>query len=185
MNKNPSRRDFLKTASAATLAALSAGAPKHHGANKFIPKIAPTADTVIILWMAGGMSHTETFDPKKYAPYEKGMDPKSVLSTFPTIDTKVDNIKFSQGLQRMAAVMDRGTLIRTYTAADLGFILHSRHQYQWHTGYAPPQTVACPHIGAVIARTLGPRNDAMPSFFNIGQRFDVGEREELKAFHTA
>jgi Protein of unknown function (DUF1501) len=81
--------------------------------------------------------------------------------------------------------MDRGTLIRTYTGADLGFILHSRHQYHWHTGYAPPQTVAAPHLGAVIARTLGPRNAAMPAFINIGQRFDVGEGEELKAFHTA
>ena len=79
-----------------------------------------------------------------------------MLSTFPSIDTAVDDIKFSQGLEKMAAVMDRGTLIRSYTAGDLGFILHSRHQFQWHTGYAPPQTVAAPHIGAVIARTLGP-----------------------------
>jgi hypothetical protein len=81
--------------------------------------------------------------------------------------------------------MDRATLIRSYTAGDLGFILHSRHQYQWHTGYAPPQTVAAPHIGSVIARTLGPRNPAVPAFIDIGQRFDLGEGEELKAFHTA
>jgi hypothetical protein len=81
--------------------------------------------------------------------------------------------------------MDRGTLIRSYISGDLGFILHSRHQYQWHTGYAPPQTVAAPHIGAVIARTLGPRDPAMPAFIDIGQRFDVGEGEELKAFHQA
>ena len=54
-----------------------------------------------------------------------------------------------------------------------------------HTGYAPPQTVACPHLGAVMARTLGPRNPAVPPFINIGQRFDVGESEELKAFTTA
>jgi hypothetical protein len=81
--------------------------------------------------------------------------------------------------------MDRGTLIRTYTGPDLGFILHSRHQFYWHTGYAPPQTVACPHIGSFIARTLGPRNPAVPAFINIGQRFDVGEGEELKAFTTA
>ena len=80
-----------------------------------------------------------------------------MLSTFPAIDTAVDNIKFSQGLENLAAVMDRGTLIRSYTAGDLGFILHSRHQYHWHTGYAPPQTVAAPHLGAIISRTLGPR----------------------------
>jgi hypothetical protein len=97
----------------------------------------------------------------------------------------VDGVKFSQGLEKLAKVMDRATLIRSYTAGDLGFILHSRHQFQWHTGYAPPQSVAAPHIGAVMARTLGPLNPAVPAFINIGQRFDVGEGEEVKAFTTA
>ncbi|MDB6171184.1 MAG: hypothetical protein JWL59_495 [Chthoniobacteraceae bacterium] len=179
-----SRRDFLKNASAATLSALLAGAPRMF-AGEPLPKITPTADTVIVLWMAGGMAHTETFDPKRYAPFEKGMDPNRVLSTFPSIDTSVDQIKFSQGLEKMAAIMDRGTLLRTSIAADLGFILHSRHQFNWHTGYIPPQSVAAPHIGAVMARTLGPRNDAIPAFINIGQRLDLGESEELKAFTTA
>ena len=180
------RREFLKTASAATLAALAAPAPRiAAGASEPAEKLTATADTVIVLWMAGGMAHTETFDPKRYAPFEKGMDSKGVLSTFPAIDTAVDGIKFSQGLEKLASVMDRGTLIRSFTAADLGFILHSRHQFHWHTGYVPPQTVAAPHLGAVIARTLGPLNEAVPPFINIGQRFDLGEGEELKAFTTA
>src|SRR3989440_2307109 len=178
------RRVFLKTASAATLSALAAGFPREVFAEPE-EKIKPTADTVIILWMAGGMAHTETFDPKKYTAFEKGLASSKVLSTFPSIDTVVDNIKLTQGLENIAAVMDRATLIRSYTAGDLGFILHSRHQYQWHTGYAPPQTVAAPHIGSVIARTLGPREPAVPAFIDIGQRFDLGEGEELKAFHTA
>jgi len=187
MNTNWSRRDFLKTASAATLSALAANYPRQIlAADATQPKINPTADTVIVLWMAGGMAHTETFDPKRYNPFEKGMDPNLVLSTFPSIDTVVDNVKISQGLENIAKVMDRATLIRSYKAGDLGFILHSRHQYQWHTGYAPPQTVATPHIGAVVSRTLGPRNDAMPAFIDIGQRIGVGgEDEELKAFRTA
>ena len=179
-----SRRDFLKTASAATLGALAAGAPRAVLAAAATPPKA-SADTLIVLWMGGGMAHTETFDPKRYTPFEKGVEAKSVLSTFPAIDTAVDGIKFSQGLERMARIVDRGTLIRTYTAGDLGFILHSRHQFQWHTGYPPPQTVACPHLGAVIARTRGPHNPVVPAFINIGQRFDVGEGEELKAFTTA
>src|SRR3546814_15532355 len=71
------RRDFLKTGSAATLAALAAGAPMASmlsGCSLTGSKIKPTADTVILLWMAGGMAHTETFDPKHYEPYKKGMD---------------------------------------------------------------------------------------------------------------
>jgi hypothetical protein len=180
-----SRRDFLKTASAATLGALAAGAPRQLLADAPLEKFKPTADRLIVLWMGGGMAHTETFDPKRYTPFEKGLKPEQVLSTFPAIDTAVDHIKFTQGLEQLARVMDRGTLIRTYQAGDLGFILHSRHQYHWHTGYAPPQTVAAPHLGAVIARTLGPLNPAVPPFINIGQRFDVGESEEIKAFTTA
>src|SRR5690606_32923520 len=69
---------------------------------------------------------------------------------------------------------------------DLGSILHSRHQYHWHTGYVPPQTVAAPHLGSWMARVLGPNNEVMPPFINIGQRLEgVGEKEELKAFTTA
>jgi hypothetical protein len=179
------RREFLKTASAATMSALAAGYPRALVAGENGDKPEATADTLILLWMAGGMAHTETFDPKRYTPFERGMSPAGLFSSFPTIDTAVDNIKFTAGLEQLASVMDRGALIRSYTAGDLGFILHSRHQYQWHTGYAPPQTVAAPHLGAVIARTLGPLNPVVPAFINIGQRFDVGEGEELKAFHTA
>ena len=178
------RRDFIKTASTATLSALAAGFPRALRAEPE-PKITPTADTVIVLWMAGGMASTETFDPKRYTEFAPGLKPDQVLSTFPAIDTVVDDIKLTAGLDNLARVMDRATLIRSYTAGDLGFILHSRHQYQWHTGYAPPQTVAAPHIGSVIARTLGPREPAMPAFIDIGQRFDVTEGEEMKAFHTA
>jgi hypothetical protein len=82
--------------------------------------------------------------------------------------------------------MDRATLIRSHVLPDLGHILHSRHQYHWHTGYVPPQTVACPHLGAWMARVLGPRNPVMPPFINIGQRLEgIGENEEIKAFTTA
>ncbi|MHC5027387.1 MAG: DUF1501 domain-containing protein [Planctomycetota bacterium] len=145
-----------------------------------------TADSIILLWMAGGMASTETFDPKRYAPFEAGLPAEAILSTFPAIDTSVDGLRITAGLENIAQVMDRGSLIRSHVVADLGHILHSRHQYHWHTGYVPPQTVAAPHIGAWMSRLLGPRNPAIPAFIDIGQRLDgVGEQEELKAFHTA
>src|ERR1043165_130627 len=111
------RRDFLKTASAATLSALAASYPRSLlAAEEPLIKSKATADTVIVLWMGGGMAHTETFDPKRYTPFEKGIAPSKVDSTFPTIDTAVDPIKITEGLEKMAAVMDRGSLIRSYTA---------------------------------------------------------------------
>src|SRR3954449_2795853 len=174
------RRGFLTAG--ATLAALAGREPQ------LVRAEAPpaTADAVIVLWMAGGMAQTETFDPKRYTPFAPGVRVEQVLSTFPQIDTAVDNIKFTQGLEQIASVIDRGTVIRTFNAADLGFILHSRHQYHWHTGYIPPQPMAMPDIGAVISRTLGPKNPDMPAFIAIGQTVEgAGEIGTLKAFHTA
>ncbi len=177
------RRDFLKKLSAASIAALMARAPRASAETIIQPKA--TADACILLWMGGGMAAPETFDPKAYQPFVKGAPVSKMLSTFPAIDTSVDNIKICQGLEKIAKVMDRATLIRSAVQPDLGTILHSRHQYHWHTGYVPPQTVAAPHIGAWMAKVLGPRNPVMPAFINIGQRLEgVGESEELKAFTT-
>ncbi len=185
MNQGWNRREFLQKTGAATLAAFAAGMPVSMVSSCSKPKLTSTADTVILLWMAGGMAHTDTFDPKKYTPFEKGMEANDVLSTFPSQPTSLDGVSFSDGLENIGSVMHLGTLIRSYVAADLGHILHSRHQYHWHTCYEPPQTVAAPHIGAWIAKELGPKNPVIPAFINIGQRFTVGEAEELKAFHTA
>lgn len=179
-----SRRGFMGMGvnAAGMLAALCGGAPQISRAGERDA----TADSLIVLWMAGGMAQTETFDPKRYTPFEPGVAAEKVLSTFPAIDTVVDDIKISQGLERMATVMDRGAIIRTFQAADLGFILHSRHQFHWHTGYVPPQSMAVPHIGAVIAKLLGPKVDTVPPFISIGQNLEIGaEAAALKSFHTA
>jgi hypothetical protein len=177
------RRDFLKKLAAASTAALAGGAPRLGAEVLVQPKA--TADSCILLWMAGGMAAPDTWDPKRHLPFKPGTKVADILSTFPAIDTAVDNIKICQGLENIAKVMDRASLIRSHVVADLGSILHSRHQYHWHTGYIPPQTVAAPHIGAWMSKMLGPRNPVMPAFINIGQRLEgVGESEEVKAFTT-
>jgi Protein of unknown function (DUF1501)/TAT (twin-arginine translocation) pathway signal sequence len=175
-----SRRDFLKAGGAAGAAALLAS---HLRAEP--KKLEATADCLVVLWMAGGQAATETWDLKKYTPFERGMEAKAVYSTFKSIPTSVDGLRISEALPNVAQVMDRGTLIKTFKAGDLGFILHSRHQYHWHTGYVPPQPVAAPHIGAVISRTLGPRHPDVPAFIDVGQRSAGGEDFEVKAFQTA
>lgn len=179
------RRHFLRALSGSAAATMLGGAPRAMADEKKMKHPTATADSCILLWMAGGMAAAETFDPKSYLPFEVGTPVEKIISTFPAINTAVDNIKICQGLENIAGVMDRATLIRSHVQADLGSILHSRHQYHWHTGYVPPQTVAAPHIGAWMAKVLGGRNDVMPPFINIGQRLEgVGESEELKAFTT-
>jgi len=181
------RRDYLRSLAAAATTTLALPEPRARasGAEKLVHPAAK-ADSVIVLWMAGGMAAPDTFDPKKHKPFEPGLAVADVISTFPSIPTAIDGVRICDGLPEIAGVLDRATLIRSHVQPDLGSILHSRHQYHWHTGYVPPQTVACPHIGAWLARVLGPRNPVMPAFINIGQRLEgVGENEEIKAFTTA
>lgn len=177
------RRQFIKALSASSLAAMMSSAPRALG--EIVANPMPKADCCIVLWMAGGMASPETFDPKAYLPFTKGLPVEKILSTFPAIPTAVDGLEISEGLDEIAKIMDRATIIRSHTQPDLGTILHSRHQYHWHTGYVPPQTVAAPHIGAWMGKVLGPRHPVMPPFINIGQRLEGhGESEELKAFTT-
>src|SRR6476660_1077077 len=88
-----SRRGFMGTTAAATLAALAGGEPGMLKGAEPAPKA--TADSLIVLWMAGGMAQTETWDPKRYTPFAPGVRTERVLSTFPSIDTVVDHIKIS------------------------------------------------------------------------------------------
>ena len=98
-----SRREYLQAMTAAGLATIAAGEPRLPAAEP-VQHPKPTADTVILLWMAGGMAAPETFDPKRYTPFEVGVPVEKILCTFPAIDTVVDNIKISQGLENVAKV---------------------------------------------------------------------------------
>ncbi|MCB0320287.1 MAG: DUF1501 domain-containing protein [Bdellovibrionales bacterium] len=142
------------------------------------------AKAVILIWLAGGMAHTETFDPKPRVEFRKGLESRQVLSTFDSIPTAIDSIRFSAGLGEIASVMDRGSLVRSWKGPDLGPVLHTRHQYHWHTGYVPPQALLVPHIGSWVSQVLGPRNDYAPQFVEIGQSFDFGGAEEVRAYFT-
>ena len=182
----PTRRDFLKTASAATLAALAAGYPRALRAQE-PEQLTPTADTLILLWMAGGMAHTETFDPKRYTPFEPGVESERRAQHVPGDRHGGRQHQDSRrGWSSIAKVMDRGTLIRS---------LHGRRP-RVHPALAASVPLAHRLRAAADRRRAAPRrrgsrarsaraNPAIPAFINIGQRFDVGEGEELKAFTTA
>src|SRR6185295_17101006 len=125
MTPPSTRRQFLQQLTAASSAALLTGEPRMlsaaAGGEKLVHPVAK-ADAVIVLWMGGGMAAPDTFDPKKYVPFEVGLPVGAVESCFPAIDTVVDNIKITQGLEQIAQVMDRATLVRSHVQPDLGSI---------------------------------------------------------------
>ena len=83
--ENCDRRDFLRAMSAAALATLGTGVPRSAQAAEPVRHPTPTADTCILLWMAGGMAAPETFDPKRYTPFKVGEPSEKILCTFPAI----------------------------------------------------------------------------------------------------
>src|SRR5216684_3123841 len=99
-----SRRDFIRAGCAAGAGVVF---DRVLGAAQEPKKLEPTADCLVLLWMAGGQASTETWDPKKYTPFERGMESKSVYSTFKSIPTSVDGIRISEGLPNVGAVISR------------------------------------------------------------------------------
>ena len=97
----------------------------------------------ILLWMAGGPSQFETFDPKP--GHANGGDTKA-------IETAVPGIKIARGWEKTAKVMKDIALIRSMTNKEGN---HQRATYQLHTGYAPTGTVKHPSFGCVAAAELG------------------------------
>lgn len=145
--------------------------------------IRPTADAVIFIYMGGGQAAAETWDPKRHTPFERGMKNADVHSTFPSIPTSVDGIRFSAGLEQMAQIMHKGLLLPAFQPTFMGGSFHVRHIYDLHTSYAPPQAVAVPSAGAVIARTLGSRHPDVPAYVDIGYRPDIATAE-IRAAHS-
>src|SRR5690242_8424299 len=103
-----SRRDFLQVGLGGTLGmglcdllrlrASAAAAPAASGANRTV--------NCIMIWMDGGPSHYETFDPKPDAPSE-------IRGTFGTIPTCVPGVHFSEPVPELAKAFDKFTVIRS------------------------------------------------------------------------
>ena len=72
LQSSAARRDFLKQLAAASTAAMVTGAPQLVRAESG-GKPKATADSCILLWMGGGMAAPDTWDPKRYVPFEAGI----------------------------------------------------------------------------------------------------------------
>jgi hypothetical protein len=154
-----SRRNFLK-ASLAGMAGLSLPALLRHQAGAAAAgRPIKSRKSVILLWMAGGPSHIDTWDPKPDRPLEN-------RGPFGVTATKLPGVFLCEHLPKQAAMLDQFTLIRSVDAR------HSNHEpnkvFQTGNLEAEPrenrQAEMYPAIGSVVAKLHGPNHPAMPPY---------------------
>ncbi|QDU58117.1 DUF1501 domain-containing protein [Aeoliella mucimassa] len=119
------------------------------------------AKSVIHIFLGGGMSSQETWDPKPYAPIEYRGELKA-------IDTKITGEKFSELMPQTAQVADKLTVIRSMTHGEAA---HERGVHNMFTGYRPSPALVYPSMGSVVSHELGPRNN-LPAYIAIPNQAD-------------
>ena len=149
------RRDFLRVLSAAGAAGGALGLTDVLSLKA--DELRRQGTACILLWMQGGPSQFETFDPKP--GHANGGETKAIA-------TSVPGIQFSENLPKLAAVADRMAVVRSMTTREGE---HQRATYLMHTAYLPMASVKYPAMGSVVAKET-PRPDCeLPSFVRIGQ----------------
>jgi len=121
------------------------------------------AKSCILIWLDGGPTHYETFDPKPDAPSE-------VRGEFHTIPTQVPGVRFSQHLTRLASISDKFAVIRSIRHNQGN---HGAGNHYMMTGAPPRIPVGCgafvsfhPSLGSTVAHERG-SNKGMPPYFSI------------------
>lgn len=150
---NLSRREFVTVAAGASLCGwlgrLAAAVPD-----------APRAKACILLWMSGGPSHIDTFDPKPDAP-------ENVRGEFKPTDTSVPGIRISEHFPKFAKLMKRAAILRGMSTLESD---HKLATYHLHTGYQNRSgAVSFPSLGALVAKELGKRDVPLPNFVCVGR----------------
>ncbi len=124
---------------------------------------AAKAKACILIWMDGGPTHFETFDPKPDAPAE-------IRGEFEPIATKVPGVFYSQHMKRLAASLDKYAMIRSIRH-DQGN--HGAGNHYMMTGAPTRIPVGCgafvsfhPSMGSVVSRERG-SDSALPGYFSM------------------
>lgn len=152
---NQAARTFLGV-SAATLAGGNR-ALAVPGENTSKLKQVPTARNVIYLYMNGGMSHMDTFDPKP-----KQAD---LMGLTETIDTNVDGMQFSNNLPLLARQADKMAVLRSMASTQGA---HEQGNYYMHTSYTLRSSIRHPSMGAWLQKFQDRGNPSLPGTVMIG-----------------
>jgi uncharacterized protein (DUF1501 family) len=154
LERYSSRREFLYVGLLGGLGLSLPGFLKNQAsaAQKFYESKEGVAKGVIHIFLPGGLSHQESFDPKPLAPAE-------YRGPFGAIDTKLKGVQFGQFMKHTSQIADKLTIIRSMTHGEAA---HERGTHNMFTGYRPSPAVEYPSIGSVISHELGPRNNLPP-----------------------
>ena len=114
---------------------------------------APAAESVIQIFLPGGLSAQESFDPKPDAPLE-------YRGPFDTIPTAITGERFSRHLPHLAKAADKLTVVRSMSHGEAA---HERGVHNMYTGYRPSPAIQYPSMGSVVAHELGSRNN-LPAY---------------------
>lgn len=155
-----SRRDFVGCAARGLLGLgampwLSSAAAAQRQ-DPAIPLRPATARNVIYLYMSGGMSHLDTFDPK---PGTEAQGPTEVMGT------NVDGIQVAAHFRNMARLMDRVAVINSVNSNQGA---HAQGRYFMHTSYELRGTIRHPSLGAWLSRMAGRANPTLPAHVSVG-----------------
>jgi hypothetical protein len=144
-----SRRDVLRVGSLAVAAAASPGVS---AARADAPRGTrpPTARSVILLWMSGGVTHLDSFDPKPDAPSE-------VRGTLGAIQTTIPGVQFNESIPSLARHAQQLAVVRTFAHDSNDHFIGQAHCLSGRHVTAQ-QTFSEPNIGAIASMRLGPRN---------------------------
>ena len=121
-----------------------------------------TARHVIFLYMAGGMTHVDTFDPKP--------ENKDVMGETTAISTTADGIQLGNWLPNTAKQMHNAALIRSLTSNQGA---HQQANYLLHTSYQRRGTIKHPTLGSWVSRLSGKLNRTLPAHVRINGGSDV------------
>jgi hypothetical protein len=148
------RRGFMKVGMGGLLSMLLAQWTDPHGAYAQAGG-EKKAKACILLWMNGGPSHLDTFDPK---PGTTNGGP------FKSIKTRVNGVEVCEHLPQVADIADKLAIIRGMTSKEGN---HQRAQYLMHTGYAPNPTITHPSMGGWVSQEIGEPGSDLPNFVSI------------------